>query len=350
MNGHNTNANRLSRGWVGLILFSLLSGAGGLGCAAAPSDGDLRKQAVTAIRRGLSYQASPTVRAHATEAACETDLNLFVRQQLEDPHPVVRFAAGMALGRARDRGAIDALRKMTQDPDGSVRVASYFALERMGVSDYRSAWHDALLKDENTTVRRNAALAFGQSQDKQVIPLLRRASAQDADEGVRLQSREALALLGDPDAVDRFIHDTYGGAGFRQPFALLTLGQVQDSRVVPALRRGLAHADYIEARLAAARGLALHGNPEGYGLALKSLGWNQPAKHQQDDSRQTQVMRVRMMAAMALGEMGDRRALGALYQRMRSNKDPRVQLAAAAAILKILDRAPAPDKVVAQGR
>jgi HEAT repeat protein len=50
-------------------------------------------------------------------------------------------------------------------------------------------------------------------------------------------------------------------------------------------------------------------------------------------------MRVRSMAALALGEIGDRRALGRLNQQMERSGDPRVQVAAVTAILRILDRA-----------
>ena len=47
--------------------------------------------------------------------------------------------------------------------------------------------------------------------------------------------------------------------------------------------------------------------------------------------------RVRSMAALALGDIGDRRALKALTKRMQTPDDPRVQLAAATAILMILN-------------
>jgi HEAT repeat protein len=51
-------------------------------------------------------------------------------------------------------------------------------------------------------------------------------------------------------------------------------------------------------------------------------------------------MRVRTMAAFTLGEIGDRRALGVLQQRMENHDDARVQLAAAKAILMILNKTP----------
>ena len=47
-------------------------------------------------------------------------------------------------------------------------------------------------------------------------------------------------------------------------------------------------------------------------------------------------MRVRQLAAMALGAIGDHRALPALRRRLNDPSDPRVQVYAANAILEIL--------------
>jgi HEAT repeat protein len=180
-------------------------------------------------------------------------------------------------------------------------------------------------------------LALGRLENKAAMPLLQRVAVDDEDEGVRLQAYEALALLGDSDAVSHFMRDSYGGLGFRQPFALLTLGKVADDRVVPVLLDRLDAAPYLEAQLAAARGLGMHGHRAGYSLAVESLNWNKPIEGLIDDPPELQVMRVQQMAAMALGAIGQRDALTPLVEHMRKCEDPRVQLAAATAILMILD-------------
>ena len=168
--------------------------------------------------------------------------------------------------------------------------------------------------------------------------MLRTAAGSDGDDGVRLQALEALALLGDRDAINRFIYEAYGGVGFRQPFALLTLGRVADPGVVSVLRSRLRNAPHLTSRLLAARGLAMRGYDQGYELALKSLNWNRPHETLPDDPPANQIMRVRSMAALVLGEIGDRRALGWLKARMQEPDDPRVQLAAATAILMTLNK------------
>jgi HEAT repeat protein len=171
------------------------------------------------------------------------------------------------------------------------------------------------------------------------LPLLTRAARSDLDEGVRLQALEGLAILGDKDAIDQFLRFAIAGRSFRQPFALMALRQVKDDRVIEALRSRLdsASSPYLESQLAAARSLGAQGYREGFNLALSALEWNQPQADLPDDPPANQVMRVRSMAALALGEIGDRRALKALTKRMQTPDDPRVQLAAATAILMILN-------------
>lgn len=316
----------------------------GAGCASyekpGPADLQLRELATIYLQRGIQFPDNPAVRAQAVEA-CEmvmgAEAKLMIRQTLQDEHPGVRFAALMSIGRLQDADALAQVRKYTSDADPSVRVAACFAAERLGDNSYRVLWADLLRKNPEPAVRRNAALALGLLGDRRAISLLAAAANQDKDDGVRLQALEGMARLGDPEAVTRFLQDSFGSAGYRQPFALLTLAHVDDERVGPALRTRLASAPYLEARLAAARSLGARGYADGYNLALRCLQWNQPQVGLPDDPPETQVMRVRTMAAMALGEIGDRRALDALKRRMETPDDPRVQLAASTAILMIMD-------------
>jgi HEAT repeat protein len=313
------------------------------GCASAPAPsqtarfGDL---ATRYIRKAMEFKETPAVRAQAIEAAdpLGADFTPLIRAGLKDPHPAVRFAACIELGRQRDGDALAEIRLLVRDADQSVRVGAYFALERLGDGSFREEWTDALRQSAEPSVRRNAALALGQLEDPAVLPLLKRAADEDRDEGVQLQAMEGMAKLGDERAISFFIRDAYGGRGYREPFALLTLGQIKDDTVVPVLRSRLVSSPYLEARLAAARGLGRRGISDGFDLALSSLNWDSPQRELADDLPENQIMRVRTMAAMALGEIGDRRALGPLKDRMQTPDDPRVQLAAARAILMILER------------
>jgi HEAT repeat protein len=323
------------------------------GCAFNPSPAfvaQARREAETCIDRGMVYPFDPAVRAQATEAAAQVlgeSSRLRIREGLKDQHPGVRFAAALALGKLKDKGALPALQNLVNDPDPSVRVGAYFALDQLGASTsaQRTLWRDILRKHEKPEARRNAVLALGQLKDKATIPLLKAVVSADSDEGVRMQALEGLALLGEREAVNRFIFEAFGGVGFKQPFALLALGQVPDDRVIPCLKLRMKNAPYLEAQLAAARGLGAKGYADGFDLAFRSLDWNQPVRNLPEDRPENQVMRVRSMAAMALGEIGDPRALEKLKKAMEDPEDPRVQLATATAILKIVDRGGVPPAV-----
>jgi len=339
------------RSVVGSFVMSVLIGSMVTGCAASPSASEeilLRERATLCLNRALHYPENPAVRAQAIEAAVEvlgTQGKMSVREKLEDEHAGVRFAACVALGQLQDRSAWAVIQKLTRDPDPSVRVAAYFAAEQMGESRYRRAWVELLRRHEDPVVRRNAVMLLGQLGEQRVIPLLQSAGFEDKDEGVQLQVVEALALLGDADAVNRLMRDAYGGLGFRQPFALLAIGKVENNRVVSVLRSRLDSAPYPEARLAAARSLAMHGDPSGYDCAVRLLDWSDADEQLPDDLPANQIMRVQTMAAMALGDIGDRRALRWLRQRMESSDDPRIQLAAARSILVILNGTLVEDRI-----
>lgn len=334
--------------WLGVLV---AGGCSQSGAATQPSRGEqtstfmgddasLRELATTIIKRGVQYPENPVVRAQGVEA-CEEALRQealpVIRGALKDEQAGVRFAACMALGRLKDAEAAGALRGLLGDADASVRAAVYFALERLGDASHRKEWAELLRRHGDPTVRRNAALALGALGDSKAVALLDRAATSDPDEGVRLQAMEGMAVMGDKDAIDQLLRFSIAGRSFRQPFALLALGRVKDDRVAEALRSRLESAPYLESKLAAARSLGAQGRGEGFDLALGSLEWNQPQADLPDDPPVNQVMRVRSMAALALGEIGDRRALKALAKRMQTPDDPRVQLAAATAILMILN-------------
>ncbi|MBI4581025.1 MAG: HEAT repeat domain-containing protein [Planctomycetes bacterium] len=327
---------------------SLVVGLAGVGCASAPPEIELRERAALCLHRGMRFPGNPAVRAQSMEAAAEVldgDAAGLIAEGLRDEHAGVRFAACMALGRIQDHGSTDAIRNLVGDPDASVRVAAFYALERLGEFSYRQAWADALQNAPDAGVRRNAAMTLGLLGNPKVAPLLKRSVAEDNDDGVRLQAVEALALLGDPDAQARFVRDAFGGIGYRQPFALLALGRVRDEESISVLQTRMVNAPYLEAKLAAARGLAMHGRLDGFDLAMQSLTWAAPDASLPDDPPENQIMRVRSMAAMTLGDMRDRRALPALYRCMEMSDDPRIQVAAARSILRLLGpaepRAPA---------
>ncbi len=318
-----------------------------VGCAATgpvPPDDVLARQTSDLIGRAIQFPENPLIRVQGIEAAAELrliHLRPAILAALRDESPAVRFAACAALGELGDASSREAIRPLLQDANPSVRLGAYYALERLGEPLYRRPWAAALREDPDPAVRRNAVLLLGLLKDPRVRPLLMRASSEDPDEGVRVQALEGLALLGDAEAIGRCRMYAFGGVDYRQVFATLVLGRVEGDQWLGALRARLTGATHLETRLAAARGLGMHGRAEGYDLALQSLSFNSPRAGVPEDPPANQIMRVRSMAALALGEIGDRRALGPLYALMADPDDPRVQIAAARAILMILARRPA---------
>lgn len=325
-------------GRVGICLLAMAA-AVSAGCATAPPDEQLRERATLCLHRGMRYPGNPAVRAQSIEAGSEvlgSQVAPIIREGLGDEHPGVRFAACMALGKLADRESAQAIRGLALDTDLNVRIGVYYALERLGDPSYRRAWVEMMDQEREAGVRRNAVLALALLADPKTQTMLKRVAVEDPDDGVRLQAVEGLAILGDSDAEGGFIRDAFGGMGFRQPFALLALGHVNDPDTLAVLRSRLRNAPYLEARLAAARALGMQGRLDGFDLAINSLSWSRPDPNLPDDPVANQIMRVQSMAAMALGDMRDRRALAALNQCMEQTEDPRVQVAAARSILKIL--------------
>lgn len=332
--------------WSAALLFSSVILCGCLDPTAPENLKPLRQRAEMCIDRAFVYPENPAIRAQACEAAAEVlgpDAFSMLRAGLDDDHAGVRFAAAMALGDLRDEGARDDLQALVNDPNINVRIAAFYALERIGGPLYRTEWARLLRQSEDVTVRRNAVMALGRLMDRSTMPLLRKVTVMDDDESVRMQAFEALALLGDREVISHFMFQAYGGQDYKQPFAIQTLGKINDEEVIKVLRARLEGAPYMEARLAAARGLGAHGYADGYDLALRSLNWNEPDPSLPDDSPADQVMRVQSMAAAALGKIGDPAALNPLHDLMENSGDPRIQLSAATAILEIInkiDRAP----------
>ena len=329
-----------------LLLAGLAVVAGGAGCVTTPmpSRAELAERAEACLRLGMRYPDNPLVRAQSIEAAADVlgrSAAPAIREGLRDEHLGVRFAACLALGDLRHEDAIEELRTLAQqEAEPSVRVGAWYALDRMGDTTWRAEWVKTIQDNDDPTVRRNAVMALGLLHDPKSRRLLARVQKIDADETVRLLALEALVALGDDGAISMLTHDAFGSLGFRQPFAILALGHAPTKDVIGQLRARLAGAPYLETRLAAARALAMHGIKDGYPLAVQALSWNSPQRGLPEDTPETQIMRVRTMAAMAVGEIGNPEGLEPLFRMMESTSDLRLQVVAARAILKIERRMP----------
>jgi len=333
------DGNRTTSIMVGSLV--LLAWAG---CAAPPravrdpTPPDLKAQARECLKAAVRYPHNPVVRVEAVEAlqvgGSPDDLP-WIRTALLDEHPAVRFAGCMAVGMRRDSQAETLVGERLNDADANVRVAALFAMHRLGRREQTAMLTTYLLDHEAPTVRRNAALALGLLETPSAVRVLARAM-KDSDGGVRHHALEAMARLGNQDARQELTFMTSCGVGSDEVFAIHALAQTGDSTYADTFRYKLQTADHLETRLAAARGLGMLGSGEGLSAAMDALRVDQPTIDDPKDPVVEQILRRKQLAAAALGAIGRAEALPLLADRLAETSDPRLQVSAAQAILRIL--------------
>ena len=314
------------------------------GCVVIPEplpvrqERELQFQAAEAVRRAMRYPHAGSVRAQGIEALQRhfpQEAPAWIRLALDDEEPGVRFAAILALGRLKDEHARRHLQRFASDPDPGVRVASYYALHRLGDVSRSALLAELLLEHPAPEVRRDAAYVLGLLGEPGAVKLLAKAM-KDQDESVGRQALESMARLGSEEAIKHLTFWASSGEGLVRVRAVNVLADLALPSLKETLLFKLQQGEYLEVRLAAARGLGLLGDDAGFKLALRSLDFNRPREDVPEDPPRDQVMRVRQLAARALGGICARAALRPLRRQLNESDDPRVQLAAADAVLDIL--------------
>lgn len=262
--------------------------------------------------------------------------------------PLVRFASFVALGEVRDRASAERIRTGLRDADPRVRLAAAFASIRIGDDRPARLLTSTLTgppptkkddADDDANLRADSALLLGRLGNEKVIkwlttalqnPVARKSSK------VEIAIHGALARMGHKPSIDQLIeyitgrYDTLSRLQAMQELAMLSVPQARDA----LLYRLTSPDDYLELKLLAARALGRIGSDAGFQLGMESARFVASAEND-DPNRQA---RVRLQAALALGDIGDRRALSVLADLARSPDDERIQVAAALAICRICAR------------
>jgi cellulose synthase operon protein C len=324
------------------------------------------------------------VRLAAVEVARRlglADLGARLSAWLSDPEPRIRLAAAETLREEPSSNALPALGRASSDADPRVRSAVARAL---GASESGDAVVPLLgrLDDPVPDVRRDVVSALGRLGDRRaVVPLLarvmdpvaavRRVAARslgelgdaravsalvlvlrDADEGVRVAALEAVGRLGDASAVSSVIAGLDDGTPAVRAAALGALGRLGTPDAFAALVARLGQSDLdLEQVLTAldragARTLpalracvdtqSVLGAADGCVRALARVG----------DAGDVDRVRAALergaatppVALAAFGELGGPNALPPALERL-SDPDPAVRVAAATALLELLDPA-----------
>jgi HEAT repeat protein len=252
--------------------------------------------------------------------------------------PLTRFAGYVALGDVRDKASMDLFRRGLDDAAARVRLAAAYAANRCGDSSSAPLLAYTLTDAQDENLRADAAWLIGRLGDKRTIKRLR--AALDApgtrkSTKVEVQVLGALAGLGDGKALLQLIEYARGPYDrLRRVLAVQALAEVAAPQAREVLLFRLRSTDdYLQTRLMAARGLGKLGDAEGYALAADSTHYADKGAADPED----ETMRVRSLAALALGEIGQRRALP-LLKTLAQSDDQRVQVAASFAICRICQR------------
>lgn len=337
--------------WAGLSVIGLLIVTCIGGCVAPTPKSEtslnraeqlgLQNRALELLLRA-ALNDDPFVTCNAIEALVEIaprDGRIAFRRAIRAADPLVRYAGFVALGELRDCELAAEATKGVQDPQPNVRLAAAFYAYRCGREGAARVLVRALTEAPQESVRADAASLIGRLEEPRAVMWLRRAARRGANlrsTRVLLQIHGALAQLGDEDGLQQLVVYSHGDTAARIE-ALLILAQLDHQQARDDLLYALLgpDEDYLEARLVAARALGKLGYRDGFALALESLAYVDPNPNPTPDDPD-QTFAVRSLAAHALAEMRDPRALPVLRELAADPSDARLQVAASYAICKIL--------------
>lgn len=305
--------------------------------AAAPNNnapvefGELRQRATRLLVQAAEGDID-VVRCNALEALSHVDADRAAdaaRKSLRHESPLVRYAASCVAGDLRLRDASPDLMQLLNDNSPRVRLGAAYALARGGEKNC-AAYLVAGLGSNDENLRCDAAYLIGKLGEPAAVKRLRLAQTREKSSKVLVHIDTALAMLGVPQSVERLMSDTAWDAVSRI-IALQSLVELKNERTAGAFRLILNNKDnYLQMRLLAARGLGRLGDNSGYKLAYASLTYT-PQKGDDQD-----VFSIRSLAALALGAIGDPKALPELRHMAETESDERIQVAAAYAICQIV--------------
>jgi HEAT repeat protein len=287
------------------------------------SDSVERARAAKALgKRGDWRAVEPLINAllesndHATstERAMEELGEPAVEQlisSLQDADASVRVLAVMALAKLGDSRTAEPLVAALRDTDELVQMAVWAALVDMGRPAVGPLM--AALRDANPDVQRNAALALGELADPQSVDALLEALA-DPRHPARAAVTKALGQIKDPRSVEALIWALKDDDVTVRRRAATALGQIGDVKaigpLVEAIERDFDH-------------IVVHS-------AIIAL--NLIARARADDALNRLIsdlnqvnIKVRASATVALGWLGDQRAIRPLLAALNKTTEPYLQ-------------------------
>lgn len=333
------NAKRLAL--IGWMLATAAAAA-----TAEPPPVALKHKAVQ-ILIDASVGEAAILRANAIEAMqVDPDRALPVTQRgLSDENPGVRFAAVVTAGQLKFRSLAGAIRPLVRDPNPSVRAAAIFALHTFG-EDINITPLGDMLASQDPGLRANVAMLLGLMGDPSAIPMLQQAGdkpmprvGEERVALVRIQIAEAMAKLGDDEALNAVRAGMHSSVGEVQIVAINAVGALGDEKGAAVLQTMLTNQP-IEVQLAAAGALARVARKRNFSETGMG-GW---LRRVEDRARPIVLQHVanpdepiRAQAAWTLGWFNDDQTLEAL-KTLLADPNPQVRVTAAASIFRRSER------------
>jgi len=304
----------------------------------------LREKALEKLN-DAAFSKSALMRANAIEGLhpVPTRAEQVVRMGLQDDNVGVRYTAATSVGLLKLSKSRELARPLLQDPDARVRAAAIFAMHKTG-GKINITPLAAILDTSDSRIRSNIVWLLGEMGNSSAIPMLKDAvnkptwGTPNEDRVFRLQVAEALVKLGEMEAISSIRAALYPSSESEFELAVLAaqiIGEVNDraasSQLVNLVQATTASStprkpEFIypaELRLAAAAALAKMGFDDGTYVADAYI------EHTTDA--------VRAQAALVYAEIGHLENLPKLRV-LLDDQSPIVQVHAAAAILKIVER------------
>ncbi len=299
----------------------------------------LRERAIAMLLEGARAD-NAMLRANSIEGlqTVPSRVEPLARAALTDPNLGVRFTAAMTIGKLGLCDSSALVRPLLTDQEPIVQAGAICALRRCNAEVDPTPLANLLFSSDPKT-RAIGAFVLGELGDPSAIPMLKSAANRGSVGGLpveqklfQLQVAEALGKLGDAEALQAVRAALYPGADEEYEAAVLAaqiLGELKDRSAVRELvtrieeREGREFTTPPELRLASAAALAKMGYRDGAYVAQQL--W------------QSESSALRAQSAFVFGETVGEEGLEFL-ETMLDDADPLVQVAAATAIVKVVDR------------
>ncbi|MGA2916381.1 MAG: HEAT repeat domain-containing protein [Sedimentisphaerales bacterium] len=305
-----------------LVIISLFTNCYGTEAETVKS---LVPEAEKIVSAGL---ASPQgiIRSNAIEVVSSSKKMKFVPEivrLLNDNLVPVRFAAAVAIGDIEYKGAEIQIRQLSNDPDINVRIATAYALCKLGEMKYLVIIQKAADINDDT-VKANAAMLMGKLKSTDSLPILYRLKdSKESSDAVAYNATEAIARIGDAKIYQRIwtmLISVYADDRCMGIYAMGALGGTQGVNTILTM----LDDDIPQVRLAAAEQLGTLGDKSGQFVVLDYLS----SRVELDKSMAESCNRL---AALAIGQIGTEKLVQYLPKLLK-NSSPAVQLAAAKSV------------------